>query len=63
MGIVLTTTSPIDTVVSSMVTSFTSQVSDLTTGIGSILPVLLPIIGVTTAIFLGMKLYKMITHK
>lgn len=51
-------TSAISDVVSSMTTSFTSQVSDITAGIGSIVPVLLPIVGVIAVVFIGMKLFR-----
>lgn len=52
------TATPIENVVSSMTTSFTSQVGEITTGIGSIVPTLLPIVGVMAVVFIGIRLFK-----
>lgn len=51
-------TSAISTVVNSMTSSFTTQVADITAGIGSIVPVLLPIVGVIAVVFIGIKLFR-----
>lgn len=51
-------TSAIGNVVNSMTTSFTSQVSEITSGIGSIVPTLLPIVGVIAVVFIGLKLFR-----
>lgn len=48
----------INTIVSSMQTSFQSTASQMMTAIGNILPVLLPIVGAVAVIFLGVRLFK-----
>lgn len=52
--------SAISSVVSSMTTQFGSMVTEISSGIGSIVPVLLPILGVVAVIFIGLKLFRKI---
>lgn len=48
----------ISTIVSSMQSSFTTTANEMMSAIGSILPVLLPIVGAIAVIFLGVRLFK-----
>lgn len=50
--------SAIDTLVSSMGTTFTSMTSDMMSGIGTILTAVLPIVGGVAVITLGIRLFK-----
>lgn len=54
----LTEPSTISTVVSAMKTQFTSMTSDMLSGIGEIVPVVLPIVGAVAVVFLGIRLFK-----
>lgn len=54
----MTETSTISTLVSAMKTSFTSMTSDMLSGIGEIVPVVLPIVGGVAVVFLGIRLFK-----
>lgn len=54
----LATTTPIQQVVSAMTSQFTTDVGDIVTGIGSLVPILLPIVGVVAMIFIGLKLFR-----
>ena len=54
----LATTTPIQDVVTSMNTQFTTDVADIVSGIGTLVPTLLPIVGVIAVIFIGIKLFK-----
>lgn len=54
--------SAITTVVNSMVSSFTSQASDIASGVGSIIVPLLPIVGVVAVVFLGIKIFRRVAR-
>lgn len=56
--VLLEGSSAIDTLVTSMETSFTSMTSDMMDGIGGILPIVLPIVGAVAVVFLGVRLFK-----
>lgn len=54
----LITATPMETITGSLTSGFTSIVSDMMTSIGSILPIVLPVVGAVAVIFLGVKLFK-----
>lgn len=53
-----TESNSISSLVNSMTTSFTSITGDMMSGIGSILPIVLPVVGGIAVIFLGIRLFK-----
>ena len=55
---VLAESNAMSTITSAMTTSFTSIVGDRMTTIGSILPIVLPVVGAVAVIFLGVRLFK-----
>lgn len=52
----------ISTVVSAMTSSFQSTANEMLSAIGNILPIVLPIVGAVAVIFLGVRLFRRLTH-
>lgn len=57
------TPTPMESLISSLSTGFSSVVTDTLSAIGTIAPIALPILGAIIVIAVGIKVFKQVAHK